>query len=462
MSSARPSPIDATGTDAPALPRMIAWPITCVPTLFALRDIAPQYTMIFVGLAVMATVIAFTRAFAGRPHSFTLSWQLGAVYYSLFAMAVLAIIYGVLGADTILGLSVMYVSAGLCGLACVMSSKDAGPIVGVAVNSLALLVVASTALWLLGLESQAETGFAGASGTTLGAYGFDVVRVKFPLTFGYTSHASICGLVAVGLAPRLKGWAAWLAIACAVAGVILADGRTAMMAVLLVLFVWRFTPPAIMPHIAYILPLSAVLLLGMLLLLPDELLALISRSGDAAEIRSGNERLFVWSRVLEVIASSPERFIFGYGYFGQAASRVSDTYAIIFANWTGDLRFYSLHNAGIQLLLDGGVPAILLFFFFYRFIIIKNAKCWQVTKSPSSLSALNVVAFVLLGGATDTIGTPIQRDIFFAILLIGFAALRSPGSGLRDRLQSDDFPITRARRAPIVPGGSSGAVRSMR
>lgn len=47
-------------------------------------------------------------------------------------------------------------------------------------------------------------------------------------------------------------------------------------------------------------------------------------------------------------------------------------------------------------------------------------------KVAGDKSAVNLVLFVVIVGAMDITGTPLQREIVYSLLLVGFAAMRVP------------------------------------
>lgn len=431
-----------------AIPRVVAWPSASVPTILAMRDVAPGWTTAFAAIGLAAAGFAFAASYSRNPtRAAPIPWQMMLLAFALVSMVVLAIVNGAVEVESLLGVALVFTAAGFVGLALLRCASGPDQIIRVASEALAILVVASTVLWLLGVESLAETGPpAGDKPTLLAQYGIGELRTMFPLTFGYTSHAAICGAALVMLWPRAAhDWKTWLPILCAGFGAIVSEGRMALFGIVFVLgcmpFIRREGWGRFVPLSAFLLPFSAVVFMAVTTWMPDAVLELFARTGEAREIRSGNHRMDVWFTVLDEVSRNPFAFVFGYGFFGQAASGISENYAFIFKGWQGDLRFYSVHNAGLQILVDGGIIALAAVFAWYAWMLQTFVAHQERTFAKSGI---NVVVFVLIVGMMDITGTPVQREIFFALMLVGFAAMRTmeqpPAKRRRRRYPVGQYP----------------------
>jgi exopolysaccharide production protein ExoQ len=92
--------------------------------------------------------------------------------------------------------------------------------------------------------------------------------------------------------------------------------------------------------------------------LDSEILAIFARSGDADELLTGTGRSFIWDLSWGLIKRAP---ILGYGFNSTYSIFMDEAYLL-----AGDVGLYIFphsHNLVLQLLLYGGVIALVLFVF---------------------------------------------------------------------------------------------------
>ncbi|WP_119273295.1 O-antigen ligase family protein [Taklimakanibacter deserti] len=92
------------------------------------------------------------------------------------------------------------------------------------------------------------------------------------------------------------------------------------------------------------------------IMLDDQILAVLSRSGDAEELLTGTGRSFIWELSWSLIKKAP---ILGYGFDSTYTMFMEESYLL-----NGDVGIYVFphsHNLVLQLLLYGGVIALALF-----------------------------------------------------------------------------------------------------
>ena len=92
--------------------------------------------------------------------------------------------------------------------------------------------------------------------------------------------------------------------------------------------------------------------------LDNQILAVFARSGDAEELLTGTGRSFIWELSWSLIKRAP---ILGYGFNSTYSMFMDEAYLL-----TGDVGIYIFphsHNLVLQLLLYGGVIALVFFLF---------------------------------------------------------------------------------------------------
>src|SRR3546814_19696079 len=95
------------------------------------------------------------------------------------------------------------------------------------------------------------------------------------------------------------------------------DGRSALFFTVFVIAYgqfFRFAGLRLMP-IAFIA--TAPLYLIAIRAMPESILLMFSRSGDASELIAGSSRVIVWSRAFDFMSTNWVTSIFGAGPFGQ-------------------------------------------------------------------------------------------------------------------------------------------------
>lgn len=147
------------------------------------------------------------------------------------------------------------------------------------------------------------------------------------------------------------------AIILALATLVLTQSRTSLIAAGVgcgTFFLLKNRWHAALIPILVFLGVAAVLVIS----LDSEILAIFARSGDADELLTGTGRSFIWDLSWGLIKRAP---IFGYGFNSTYTIFMDEAYLL-----AGDVGLYIFphsHNLVLQLLLYGGVIALVLFIF---------------------------------------------------------------------------------------------------
>jgi O-antigen ligase len=298
-------------------------------------------------------------------------------------------------------------------------------------------VASTTAITLADLQAT----------TLLYKWGFGVMREVMPLTNGMTSHSALCGIVALSAGLVLTSWRTTLgrklftvaALGAALYGLAVTDGRAAIAAGGGLFLIAAFTPwlrARVLRYAGWLMLVSVPLFLTLAALVPRDWLAVVARSGMAAEIVEGDSRVKIWSAIWRAVVEQPLDFVFGFGLYGQVTSGIGSEISRLFVAWGGS-SYYSAHNAGMQVLLDGGIVALAVFIWFYNSALSGASQSYSVKQEPEDKLALALLLYVLLVGVLDTVGTMVWREVFFAMIILG----------------SRYAPVRAVRREPVVIPG---------
>ncbi|MGE3875158.1 MAG: O-antigen ligase family protein [Parvibaculaceae bacterium] len=145
-----------------------------------------------------------------------------------------------------------------------------------------------------------------------------------------------------------------LAIAVAVVTLVLTQSRTSLIAAgagCMVFFLLKNRWHAALIPVLVCIAAAAALVIS----LDSQILAILSRSGDAEELLTGTGRSFIWELSWGLIKKAP---ILGYGFNSTYSMFLDEAYLL-----NGDVGVYVFphsHNLVLQLLLYGGVIALAL------------------------------------------------------------------------------------------------------
>jgi O-antigen ligase len=145
------------------------------------------------------------------------------------------------------------------------------------------------------------------------------------------------------------------AIAVALATLILTQSRTSLIAAgmgCMAFFLLRNRWHAALIPVLVCLVAAAVLVIS----LDSQILAVFARSGDADELLTGTGRSFIWELSWGLIKRAP---LLGYGFNSTYSIFMEEAYLL-----AGDVGIYIFphsHNLALQLLLYGGIFALVLF-----------------------------------------------------------------------------------------------------
>lgn len=172
--------------------------------------------------------------------------------------------------------------------------------------------------------------------------------------------------------------------------------------------------------------------IALVLLAPDKILSLLSRSGDVGEITSGTGRSIIWSVVLELIAARP---LLGYGYG-----------AATFILPLDPRLFYAAahcHNLYLEVMFAGGFTSFLLFVAAVLMTLYEGIK-------GGRFEALLIFGFFLLRGITESspFGGMPSFSAFAFFLSISFiiaGVQQRAGAGAISKSAADSIRRCRAR-----------------
>ncbi|MXO67075.1 O-antigen ligase family protein [Altericroceibacterium endophyticum] len=380
-----------------------------------LRDIYPP---IAIPCALLALALLFLPFFSGPNQSvgkvLKWWWCLPALLFVQWAEAT---IFGIVPANALFGNAVTIIGAVLAGTAMYAKRMNLSLITDTVVNSIAALVVVSTTLYILGINSAHQWSIQTGYSSILSNLGIFVHRTGMPMTGGGGRHSTLSALVLVGVLLRflLDGRVTIfgsVAVACALWGLAIGDGRSAMVGgvagvVFAVFFKGRFLRWA-----ALSLPVGFLSLSVFSLMLPRDWAVWLSRTGEAGEIADGNGRMVIWQAAFDHLSHTPAAALLGMGQFGQVTSGIVRKVGGYGSFESAQL--LSMHNIGMQLLIDGGVVGLALttVWLFYA--------CKGLERYPV---AAGMMMTMLVAGLTDVWLTHYVDEGFFTFSLLAMVGL---------------------------------------
>jgi O-antigen ligase len=269
------------------------------------------------------------------------------------------------------------------------------------------------------------------------------VLVRSDRLVGFTSHANaIGGLAAFGLlawglfcrdAPRSGRWLRRAAGLLCLTALVMSGSRTsaaAMLAALALNELFRLYDRARLTGVVAALGGAVIVAISGLLLISESgfSLNILARSGDVTDVSTLAGRTQIWAASLELAAQKP---LFGWGYASSAYIVPQLSNKIGFA-------VGQPHNLGIQVLLTSGIVGLGLF------LLAVTVSIWSAMKT-NSRGALCLLAWVLIGGLTESQGFVAIVDLSFGSLALA-VALTAQAS--REQSHSRQLSDERARARP--------------
>jgi len=370
--------------------------LVCVPSVLLLRDIAPSLTLLFAVIAAgIVGAATFGKSLAYRGSMLWLMFI--AVGAFSFAMT---LIYRPVPMQSLAALALMY--ALIAGMSIALARRRKEYIIAIAADMTLVAAVTSMALWAMGVQPAVVWAEGVGNSSMMQMLGFNILRQVFPLMGGSTAQAAIFGLAALVCLYR-KGWAYKAVFGLMVLGLFLADGRAALLALVLALI------PCGRKWLVLLIPLGIPALLALFAFLPSSFLGRFARSGQATEITSGNNRVEIWEAGYRYLIENPYTLSFGNGFYGQSV--FMGGFQRTFQNFTADS--HSMHNMGLQLWIDQGIAGVL----------VVTAMAYAVLSRLSGIGAA-MMAYILIVGLFDTFGT-IYWDVgFFVFALLAWSVLK--------------------------------------
>lgn len=370
--------------------------LACVPSVLLLRDIAPSLTLLFAVIAAgIVGAAMFGKSLAYRGSMLWLMFI--AVGAFSFAMT---LIYRPVPMQSLAALAMMY--ALIAGMSIALARRRKEHIIAIAADMTLVAAVTSMALWAMGVKPAVVWAEGVGNSSMMQMFGFNILRQVFPLMGGSTAQAAIFGLAALVCLYR-KGWVYKAVFGLMVLGLFLADGRAALLALVLALI------PFGRKWLVLLIPLGIPALLALFAFLPSSLLGRFARSGQATEITSGNNRVDIWEAGYRYLIENPYTLSFGNGFYGQSV--FMGGFQRTFQNFTADS--YSMHNMGLQLWIDQGIAGVL----------VVTAMAYAALSRLTGIGAA-MMAYILIVGLFDTFGT-IYWDVgFFVFALLAWSVLK--------------------------------------
>ena len=386
-----------------------------------LRDVLPDLTVYLAAIGILAILSAWLLNF---PLKFTFGprQKIWISYcFFLLALGALALLVSGTPTTTVLGSMIIIVATILAGLAIQAARFSREKALETALYSVACLVIASTALFFVGIEPANSWSKNLNYSSSLRAIGLFVDRGSMPLTGGGTSHSAASAVVLAGMITLRKfNTFGIVAIGCAIWGLLVGDGRAAMAACLgAILFIevargrfYRFAF-VIVPAGYFIFSIATWILVN------SPIAQLVGRANVAADIETGNSRTLLWGRAFEYLAENPTALFTGHGLFGhQTAGIIADNRFMI--GFHGTDKALTMHSTSVQALVDGGVLGLAFL------TLILFLACREVEKFRSSramLCAAALMTCMMVNGIFDVWMTPYFDEGFYLFGLVTMALI---------------------------------------
>ncbi|MEJ2767040.1 O-antigen ligase family protein [Photobacterium sp. MCCC 1A19761] len=271
-------------------------------------------------------------------------------------------------------------------------------------------------LYVLGLSNSSGTYYAVGSAKLLSFItGIDIQRAYFPLSQGINAFGVVAGLglvLSFFLYLSKKSYANFLLVTLNTIGLLLADSRGAFIAVVLTIMLYaaRFKFCRILVLLS---PLYSLFALSIYITVQLVFPALVR---STTSILSGRE--IIWESAISGLSRfSIVELAVGYGYLGQAASKVYEDYSSLFSdrNSTSEV-FGSFHSSFIQTFYDIGILG-LVSIITILFIIVTKAD--RYTKHANLY--ISFILYSIFSGAFDMTLNIYNQYIFIVFIMMLFA-----------------------------------------
>lgn len=311
-------------------------------------------------------------------------------------------------------------------------------------SALAIIVFTNIFLILLGVENIQIDNFAQTrqANAVLALLGVEQTRIIPPIA-GSVQMAAVfpAALLSASLLDFSRASAALMG-AAALLLLILIDARGALVAPLLVLFVWRFrrsmSPGKISAIIIFIPIIYPYILYSI-----NNLLWTLSRN-DSAGVLSNRD--IIWKIGFQNIENMRlGSFLFGDGAFSTYTTGFNVRFSDLFSSHGATTRDFSgMHNTYFQLFLDTGLFGLCAFMAITYFVV-RNVLIRSLDGRAGARLHFCMIVSVLFMSATEVLVLPYAKEgaVLFLILLMGGVAAGHPND---EREISDKFP----RRWPVL------------
>lgn len=181
---------------------------------------------------------------------------------------------------------------------------------------------------------------------------------------------------------------------------------------------------------------------------------------DLANLRGFNRfglfsgREFIWQRFWEYLERADlSQFLIGNGAFGQSGSRLAETYAVMFASFTPEMRsLATLHNSYLQITVDTGVLGLALVMVLIS-LTAGRARNLAHGAGPDALAMRRIAMVVLaiaLAGASEVAFTIYMKEavgiIVFSVAMVAISARSALPSAGRARERKQRFRMRALQR----------------
>lgn len=269
---------------------------------------------------------------------------------------------------------------------------------------------------------------AEAKSVLLSYLGFNVSRIQFPLVSGFNSYGVLIGALFLIIGLEIILYKKKSIINLSIFFIffiqlLLIDTRTAFFIPFFILLIillnektFKIKKISIFKFIPYGIILGPILYTGLLPII-SEFSFVAEFSRNAEEIKTGNQRFFIWAIALEHLINFDLIHLFGYGEYGHFSSGTSLKWSFLFESWeNGDMT--SPHNSMLSTIFDIGYLGLI--FFIGSFVnSINRIYKYFYFRPKNSVIYISFYFFTIFLGITDT-NTGFYFDNYINLLLIVF------------------------------------------
>jgi O-antigen ligase len=227
--------------------------------------------------------------------------------------------------------------------------------------------------------------------------------------------ALLLAMYAKHLVPR---WLTLAATAVSFYGVLAIDSRGALLFALALVGIFAVWRRANLAWIAFVIPLSPLVILGGLQALAETGLASgVSRANE--DLGSGNNRLYIWEPIWNFVHQPTAELLYGFGAKGHITSGVSANYAYLFSGSDADPYAYSSHNVALQTLLDSGYIGLAVLVA----MLFVSLRALRGIDHPIAMALSAITLVVFLSGMTEALPNVVFLDTMVLTLMVTGVAL---------------------------------------